>query len=98
MKVIGVDNFDRDYVPEKQITLSLSEETAKAIADLLNKGGGDIYYRVVDDDYELNYDDMHDVVGEKMTFNSYIAKRNYSALPKYLQTIAYKRYVKFSQP
>jgi len=65
MKVIQKDNLNRDYQPERLITVSIDADTAKLIADNLNNSPQDCYfYQVVGDDYVLNLDSMYDVVGE----------------------------------
>ena len=57
MKVIRVDNFDREGPghDDKVEASNLSEEEARALAKKLNeqRGGEESYYRAVPDDYKL---------------------------------------------
>lgn len=57
MKVIAVDNYDRDYVSDELVAKNLSEEHARNLAIELNQKFGKhsmIYYRAVPDDYILH--------------------------------------------
>jgi len=54
MKVIRVDNYDRELYADKLIKENLSEESANVLAASLNVNDNDPwYYRVVHDDYKL---------------------------------------------
>lgn len=56
MKIIKVDNFDREIYSDKLIATSLSDFYAKRIANLLNDNEdpqGPDYYRAVQDDHTL---------------------------------------------
>lgn len=56
MKVICVDNFNRDWMPDQLIKENLTPIEAEALAKKKNRKEGkytDIYYRAVEDDYEL---------------------------------------------
>lgn len=58
MKVIKVDNFDRDTVDDELVAEGLTEQEAKDMAEGLNqKFGGDYapwYYKAVTDDKKLH--------------------------------------------
>ena len=56
MKIIRVDNFDRDYVSDVLIAKDVTEIYGKLIVKLLNSHEGErsqYFYRVVDDQYKL---------------------------------------------
>lgn len=58
MKVIGVDNFDRDYVDDILICKDLTEQRATFIVHALNivygkSENSPTYYKAVEDDYKL---------------------------------------------
>lgn len=56
VKIIIVDNFDRETVSDTLLADNVIEHYAHIICDLLNKREGENtanYYRVVDLDYEL---------------------------------------------
>lgn len=56
MKIIRVDNFDREIIPDKLIATGLSECYAERIVKLLNDSEGNDspnFYRCVPDDYKL---------------------------------------------
>ncbi len=53
MKIIDTDNFGRDYPDEKVIAENVQQPYADRMCAALNQGGGDRYYRVVEDDYIL---------------------------------------------
>ena len=54
MKVIAVDNQNRDYHPDRLITVSISKDKAQYIANQLNNLGDGSFYDVVPDEYSLN--------------------------------------------
>lgn len=63
MKIVMVDNFNRDNVPDVSINLGcMNEDAAKEITKVLNEHlSGEQhpnYYRAVPDNYELNEGDM----------------------------------------
>jgi len=54
MKIIGTDNYDRDYISDKLIAENVSEFWAKRIVEFMNeKYCDDTFYKVVEDDQEL---------------------------------------------
>ena len=56
MKVIGVDNHDRDDVSDVVAAEGLTQEEAQKLCTKLNKGLGDgpgTYYQVKPDDYKV---------------------------------------------
>ena len=57
MKIIGADNYNRDWFTEKLILTNLPDNTAKEIAEILNRDiGGEhwtYFYKAVEDDYVL---------------------------------------------
>ncbi len=54
MKVIAIDYFNEDYKSERLLTVSISEEEAKIIADTLNQVSSTSFYRIVEDTYTLD--------------------------------------------
>jgi hypothetical protein len=56
-KIVETDNFDGDYPIEKFLTeYTMTEDHAKAVADAVNNGFGDMYpryWKVVPADYVL---------------------------------------------
>ena len=56
MKIIRVDNFNRDYISDGLIAENVNEFFAKLIVKLLNKYTGmnsQDYFRAVSDDHKL---------------------------------------------
>lgn len=97
-KVVGSDNLCRDYEPETQVTFSLTEEQAKAIAKALNelerKLDGGTFYSVKPVDYRPCFDDMMDLVGEMKTKGQFLDLYGYEVLSPTEQDALYAIYVK----
>lgn len=55
MRIVETDNYDGDYPDEKFVNLPrMNADKANYIADAINKAlCGRRYWKVVDDDYEL---------------------------------------------
>jgi hypothetical protein len=56
MKIIRVDNYNRDFVPDKLIASDVEKYYGKIIVDRLNKIEGETtpyFFRLVKDDYKL---------------------------------------------
>lgn len=57
MKIIAVDNYAREWKPERLVLAGLPEDTANKITDILNDdlSGPDAldFYKVVENDHEL---------------------------------------------
>lgn len=56
MKVICIDNFNRDHISDYLVCSNVSEHYGQMIVDMLNLNSGENssdYYRVVEDDYKL---------------------------------------------
>lgn len=53
MKVILVDNYDRDYISDRVHVVDVSPEEANRIADEYNKSCFHWFARAVPDDYQL---------------------------------------------
>lgn len=57
MKIISIDNFDRESVSDKLICENVSKHYGEIIVDLLNEnysGENSLsYYKLVEDDYVL---------------------------------------------
>jgi len=61
MKIICVDNFDRDYVPEHLVATGLVKFYADKIVTILNASepeNSPNYYKAVEDTYELRKVDL----------------------------------------
>ena len=57
MKVIAMDNFNRDHVADKLIAENLDRFTAEAMTNEMNESCNELssyWHVVVDDDYELH--------------------------------------------
>lgn len=81
MKVIAKDNYNRDYQPERLITVSIDNATANIIADKLNEASnGETYYDIVPDDYQLNLESMYDVTDISIPNAFYIEQLGLKAL------------------
>ncbi len=56
MKIIAVDNFDRDEVSDRHVVFVRSAEAARQVCRLLNDDAGDlsdVVYKVVPNDHKL---------------------------------------------
>jgi len=57
MKIIQIDNYDRDYISDVLVCENVNEYYGKKILDFLIKSlsndTGQNYYRLVEDDYKL---------------------------------------------
>lgn len=55
MKIIAIDNFDRDWVSDILVCENVNEYYGKKIVDYLNKEVGDSqnFYILKEDDYKL---------------------------------------------
>lgn len=56
MKIIGIDNFSREYVSDFLVCLNVNEYYGKLIVDQLNQlngSNGPTYFRLVPDDHVL---------------------------------------------
>ena len=57
MKIVQVDNFDRDYIPDRLIAENVSkhfeEFLVKALNEKYSSEHSPEYYRLVPDDYKL---------------------------------------------
>lgn len=57
MKIIQVDNFDRDVVSDELIVIHVTEEWGKRLVELMNNvWSGDnapFFYKLVSDDHKL---------------------------------------------
>ena len=58
MKIIGIDNFDRDYVSDTLVCENVDKETGQYLTKCLNERySGSIvytYYKLVEDHYVLS--------------------------------------------
>jgi len=54
MKIVAVDNFDRDNVSDLLVCEKIGEYYGHEVVQMLNKTfGGDRFYRLVEDGYKL---------------------------------------------
>lgn len=57
MKIVGVDNLDRDYVSDIHVAENVAPHMADLIVELLNNEASldesSTFYKVVPDDYKL---------------------------------------------
>lgn len=59
--LIAVDSLNRDYKPDRIIALSDDEQFLKDRANARNSLVQDLFYKVVDKDYKLNFDSLYDI-------------------------------------
>lgn len=54
MKIIGISNYDNDYVSDVLIKENVTESEGKKIIEKMNKNDNDYYfYKIVPDNYKL---------------------------------------------
>lgn len=57
MKIVCVDNFDREHVSDSLVVENIPEQAGKQVVDYLNRmlsgPHADRYYRLVEDSYKL---------------------------------------------
>jgi len=54
MKIIGVDNLNRDEIADLLVCENINEFYGKLIIDFLNQEEGYYFYRLVEDDHRLS--------------------------------------------
>ncbi len=59
--LIAVDNLNRDYHPDKIIEASDDISRLKTLASDRNYLNSNLFYKVVDKDYKLNFDSLYDI-------------------------------------
>ena len=59
--LIAVDNLNRDYHPDKIIEASDNISRLKTLASDRNYLNSNLFYKVVDRDYKLNFDSLYDI-------------------------------------
>jgi len=88
MKVIARDNYNREYYPERLITVAINETEAHLIAEELNRSGDD-FYVVVEDSYKLNLESMWDCNGDEPPSSFYVAQFGLKAFPNNISEAHY---------
>ena len=84
-KVIIVDNLNRDYQPQRQLTLEMDKLSADNIANLLNSQYGEYcYHKVVPANQELNLQSTYDLTGETMPYEHWLKLTGAKALPEHV--------------
>lgn len=58
--LIAVDNLNRDYHPDRIIEVSDNISRLKTLASDRNYLNSNLFYKVVDRDYKLNFDSLYD--------------------------------------
>lgn len=90
-KVIGVDNLNRDYSPQRQFTLALDLNSATKLADTLNAIYGDYtYHKVVPAEQTLDLQSQYDLVGETMPYEYWSILTGAEALPEHVAKYWYE--------
>ena len=59
--LIAVDNLNRDYKPDRIVEVSDDEQLLIDKANTRNSLVQDLFYKVVDRDYKLNFDSLYDI-------------------------------------
>ena len=54
MKVIGTDNYNRDYVADILVAKNVTKEEGERIVDERNARGGSYWHILVEDNYRLS--------------------------------------------
>lgn len=53
MKIIGISNYDNDYVSDVLIKENVTESEGKKIIEKMNKNNDYYFYKIVPDNYKL---------------------------------------------
>ena len=70
--LIAIDNLNRDYHPDKIIEVSDDISRLKTLASDRNNLNSDLFYKVVDRNYKLNFDSLYDISDiDKPSFNEF---------------------------
>ena len=70
--LIAIDNLNRDYHPDKIIEVSDDISRLKTLESDRNHLNSDLFYKVVDRDYKLNFDSLYDISDiDKPSFNEF---------------------------
>ena len=59
--LIAVDNLNRDYKPDRIVEASDDISKLKTLASDRNYLNSELFYKVVDRDYKLNFDSLYDI-------------------------------------
>lgn len=59
--LIAVDSLNRDYNPDRIIEVSDDISRLKTLASDRNYLNSELFYKVVDRDYKLNFDSLYDI-------------------------------------
>ena len=59
--LIAIDNLNRDYHPDRIIEASDDISRLKTLASDRNYLNSNLFYKVVDRDYKLNFDSLYDI-------------------------------------
>ena len=59
--LIAIDNLNRDYHPDRIVEASDDISRLKTLANDKNYLNSNLFYKVVDRDYKLNFDSLYDV-------------------------------------
>ena len=59
--LIAIDNLNRDYHPDKIIEVSDDISRLKTLASDRNNLNSNLFYKVVDRNYKLNFDSLYDI-------------------------------------
>ena len=59
--LIAIDNLNRDYHPDRIIEVSDDISKLETLAKVWNNLNSNLFYKVVDRDYKLNFDSLYDI-------------------------------------
>lgn len=70
--LIAIDNLNRDYHPDRIIEVSDDISRLKTLESDRNHLNSDLFYKVVDRNYKLNFDSLYDISDiDKPSFNEF---------------------------
>ncbi len=70
--LIAIDNLNRDYHPDRIIEVSDDISRLKTLESDRNNLNSNLFYKVVDRNYKLNFDSLYDISDiDKPSFNEF---------------------------
>ena len=70
--LIAIDNLNRDYHPDRIIEVSDDISRLKTLESDRNHLNSELFYKVVDRNYKLNFDSLYDISDiDKPSFNEF---------------------------
>lgn len=98
MQIISVDKLNRDYQPDQYVKYTVStEEDAKDKCDLFNFLSKERFFKVVPDNYKMDFKSIYDCNGITPTFEQWLSLSNAAILQPDAALQIYKEYYNLSQ-